>query len=121
LVLLRHFDLVVLAAALPVFVGAGLPMVGYAAVAIAWVGQRAVQFALTRRARAVGDPRREAGIVIAAMLSRTFVLAGAIIAAGIVERKAGLAAALLAAVVFTVYFAITLIGGALGAPRRPTS
>jgi hypothetical protein len=119
--LLRHFDLVVLAAALPIFVGAGLPMVGYAAVAIAWAGQRAVQLALTRRAHTAGDARREAGILVAAMLSRSIVLAGAIIAAGLVERRAGLAAALLAAVVFTVYFAITLISGAVGAPRRPTS
>ena len=119
--LLRYFDLVLLASALPVFIGAGFPLVGYGAVAIAWVGQRALQYALTRRARAAADARREAGVLIAAMLSRTFVLAGAIIAAGLVERKAGLAAALLAAVIFTVYFAITLITGALGAPRRPTS
>jgi hypothetical protein len=120
-VLLRHFDLVVLAAALPVFIGADLPLVAYATVAIAWVAERGVQFALTRRAHAAADARRQAAMVLAAMFSRPFVLVVAIVAAGIVERKAGLAAAVLAAVLFTVYFAITLINGALGTPRRPSS
>jgi len=60
------------------------------------------------------------GILIAAMMTRPLVLVGAIVAAGIVERKAGLAAALLAAVVFSVHLAITLVSGAM-APRRPTS
>ena len=119
--LLRHFDLVVLAAALPVFVGADLPLVAYAAVAIAWVAERGVQFALTKRAHAAADARRQTAMVLAAMFSRPFVLVAAIVAAGIVERKAGLAAAVLAAVLFTVNFAITLISGVLGTPRRPTS
>jgi len=120
LALLRHFDLVLLAAALPVFVGAGLPLVGYGAVAVAWVGQRALQHVLTRRARKAAGARLETGILIAAMMTRPLVLVGAIVGAGIVERKAGLAAALLAAVVFSVHLAITLVSGAM-APRRPTS
>lgn len=118
--LLRHFDLVLLAAALPVFVGAGLPLVGYGTVAVAWVGQRALQHALTRWARSAGDARRETGILIGAMMTRPLLLVGAIVAAGIVDRKAGLAAALLTAVIFSVYLGITLISGAMSS-GRPTS
>ena len=48
-----RFDLVLLAVALPVFVLAGLPLVAYAAVAAAWLAQRAdPAYAETRMARA---------------------------------------------------------------------
>ena len=36
---LRHLDLVVLALALPLFLVAGFPMLGYAAGAVAWLAQ----------------------------------------------------------------------------------
>ena len=49
----RYLDLIVLALALPVFVVAGWPMLGYAAGAVAWLAQRAIQ-ALDDRA----GPRR---------------------------------------------------------------
>jgi hypothetical protein len=121
LALLRHFDLVVLVAALPIFVGADLPLVGYGAVTAAWVGQRLLQYALARRARVAPDARKEAGIVLAGMFARMTLLVAAIVAAGLVERKAGLAAAVLAAAVFTVNFFITLVTGALQPPRSPSS
>ena len=47
--LVRHLDLVVLALALPVFLLAGWPMLGYAAGAVAWLAQRAIQPTRTAR------------------------------------------------------------------------
>ena len=41
----KYVDLLVLAAALAVFVLAGLPMIGYAAAAAAWLAQRGIQVA----------------------------------------------------------------------------
>ena len=40
---LRYIDLVLLALALPVFLAGDLPMLGYAAGAVAWIVQRAIQ------------------------------------------------------------------------------
>ena len=40
---LRYLDLVLLAVALPVFLLAGLPMLGYAGAAVAWLLQRGIQ------------------------------------------------------------------------------
>lgn len=120
--LLRYFDLIVLVMALPVFVGAGLPLLGYGVAAVVWLVQRALQVLLTRRARgAASDPRRMAGIAVASMLGRTLILVGGIVAAGVTERRAGLAAAVLLTVVFTVYFGMALILGPLEAPRRSRS
>ena len=57
LTLLRCLDLLVLALALPLFLIAGLPMLGYAAIAAAWLAQRGVNAFATRRAVATGDRR----------------------------------------------------------------
>ncbi|MCW2959367.1 MAG: hypothetical protein JWP18_2170, partial [Solirubrobacterales bacterium] len=43
MVFLRYLDLVILALALPVFLLADFPMLGYAAAAAAWIVQRLVQ------------------------------------------------------------------------------
>ena len=47
----KYVDLLVLAAALAVFVLAGLPMVGYAAAAAAWLAQRGIQVLAARKRR----------------------------------------------------------------------
>jgi hypothetical protein len=114
---LRYLDLVVLVAALPVFLGADLPLVGYGVAAVAWLAQRGVQIVLARRARAAADARRMAGLAFGSMIARTLLMAGAIVGAGAHERKAGLAAAVLLAVLFTVYFATTLLLGPYDARR----
>ena len=50
--MLGYADLALLALALPVFLLAGWPLLGYAVAAGAWLAQRGIQFAATRRARA---------------------------------------------------------------------
>ncbi len=106
---LKYVDLVVLVAALAVFVLAGLPMIGYAAAAAAWLAQRGIQAIAVRRANAelaAGERQRAMGIVAATTLGRVWFMATAILITGQVsEREDGLAAALLLVVLFTVAFA----------------
>jgi hypothetical protein len=105
----RYLDLVLLAVALPVFVVAGLPMLGYAAGAGAWLVQRAVQVSLHRRAVASDDPRTVAGIAAGSMIGRGWLVALTIFAAGLADEDAGLAAAVLVIVLFTAYFTVSMI------------
>ena len=67
---LRQLDLLLLGLALVVFLLAGLPLLGWAAAAAAWVAQRAIAQAVVRRAGASDDPRTVAGLVTASMIGR---------------------------------------------------
>ena len=106
---MRYLDLVVLAVALAVFVAAGLPLLGWVGTAGAWVVQRGVQHQIERRAKASDDPRAVAGLMTGSMIARGWIVAGTIFAVGMIERQAGLAAAILAIVVFSFYFTGLLI------------
>ena len=108
-------DLAVLVAALPVFVLAGLPLLGWAAPAGAWLLQRVLLALLGRRARASGDPRRVTLVLAVSMLARVWLVALSIFAAGISDREAGLAAALLSIVLVTVHLTSVM----LDRPGRP--
>jgi len=105
----RYLDLVLLAVALPVFLLAGLPMLGYAAGAAAWLAQRALQLWLNRRAVASDDPRTVVGIAAGSMIGRGWLVALTIFAAGLSDEDAGLAAAVLVIVLFTAYFTVSMI------------
>lgn len=107
--LVRRLDLVVLVLALPVFALAGWPMLGYAAGAAAWLAQAALRAWTNRRAVASDDPRTVAGIVTGSMIGRGWLVALTIFGVGMVENDAGLAAAVLVVVLFTVYFTISMI------------
>ena len=99
---MRYLDLVVLVLALPVFIVAGLPLLGYATTAVAWVLQRALREYLNRRARAAVDPRTVAGLLAGSMLARGWTVALAIFGIGIYDNEAGLAAGVLCIALFTV-------------------
>ena len=105
----KYVDLLVLAASLAVFVLAGLPMIGYAAAAAAWLAQRGIQVVATRRASAelaAGERQRAMGIVAATTLGRVWLMSTVVLLTGLLaEREDGLAAALLVVVLFTVSFA----------------
>jgi hypothetical protein len=104
----KYVDLLVLAAALAVFLLGGLPMLGFAAGAGVWLVQRGIQmFAerLANRELAAGNRQRAMATVGVSTLGRVGLMAAAVLAAGIVEREAGLTSAILVAVLFTVSFA----------------
>jgi hypothetical protein len=104
----KHVDLLVLAAALAVFVLGGLPLLGYAVAAAVWLAQRGIQVLASRRASeelAQGNRQRAMGTVAATTLGRVWLMATAVLLVGIAEREAGLTAALLLLTLFTVSFA----------------
>ena len=104
----KYVDLFALAAALVVFVVADLPLVGYAAGAAAWLAQRGVQVLANRRADealANGNRQRAMGTIAATTLGRVWLMTTAVLVVGLaVEREAGLAAAVLVLVLFTISF-----------------
>jgi hypothetical protein len=101
---LRHFDLAILALALPVFLVAELPLLGYAAAAVGWLAQRTIRGALEGRMRRSNDPRAVAGVMTGSMVGRAWLLALSVFGAGLVEREAGLAGAVLVIILFTAFF-----------------
>lgn len=109
LTLLRCLDLLVLALALPVFPIAGLPLLGYAGVAAAWLAQRGLRAVVVRRAVATGDRNTVMGAMAGTMLARLWLVALSVLCVGLIDRDAGLPAALFAAALFTVSFSTLLV------------
>ena len=106
---LRYPDLGLLALALPVFVLADLPLVGYAAAAAAWIAQHLVlAFAQGRATAALrrGDRRIALATIGAATLGRVWLVTLTILAVGLAgEREDGLAAAVLCVLLVTLHLA----------------
>ena len=104
---LRYLDLALLVVALPVFIAADLPMIAYVVVAVVWIAQHGVELSTNRavrRAAARGDRRAAMGWVGATALGRVWAVTLAVLLVGVLDSKdAGLAAAVLAAVLFTVH------------------
>ena len=97
-----------LACALPVFILADLPLAGYAVVAGVWILMRFVGVLAERHAeRALKEGNRKGamGTVAIASLGRVWAMALAILLVGLADRDSGLAGAVLAAVVVTIFFA----------------
>ncbi len=104
----KYVDLIALVAALAVFLLGGFPMLGFAVGAAAWLVQRGIQMLVARRASdalAQGDRQKAMGMIAATTLARVWLMATAVLLVGLAERRAGLAAAILVAVLFTISFA----------------
>jgi hypothetical protein len=116
----KYVDLLVLAAALAVFLLGGLPLLGYAVGAAAWLAQRGIQALAASRARAelaAGNRQKAMGIVAATTLGRVWLMATAVLLIGLDERQAGLAAAILVLVLFTISFAAQGLAHLFGEPE----
>jgi hypothetical protein len=116
----KYVDLLLLAAALAVFLLGGLPLLGYAVGAAAWLAQRLIQALAARRVAselAAGERRRAMGIMAATTLGRVWLMTTAVLLVGIAEREAGLAAAILVLVLFTVSFAAQGLAHLFGEPE----
>jgi hypothetical protein len=101
----KHVDLLVLAAALAVFALGALPLLGYAVAAAAWLAQRGIQVLTGRRVAAelaAGNRQRAMGMVAVTTLGRVWLMVTAVLIGGLVEREAGLAAAVLLLALFTI-------------------
>jgi len=116
----KYVDLLLLAAALAVFLLGGLPLLGYAVGVAAWLAQRLIQALAARRVAAelaAGKRRRAMGILAATTLGRVWLMTTAVLLVGIAEREAGLAAAILVLVLFTVSFAAQGLAHLFGEPE----
>jgi len=109
MIFLRYLDLVVLALALPVFLIAGWPMLGYAVGGGIWLVQRGLQEYFTRKAAHKSDVKTSVGILAGSIVGRGWLVALTIFAVGLSNNDAGLAAAVLVIALFTVYFTVNMI------------
>ncbi len=109
----RNLDLALLAIALPVFLVAGLPLLGWATAAVIWALWRGIGEWADRRAAAAAaedDPRRMAGIAAGSMIGRGWLLGLILLGVGLASNDdVGLSAAVLALALFTVHFTFKLI------------
>ncbi len=108
---LRYLDVGLVIASAPLVLLAGLPVVGYAFGAGAWVFTRAGAAYLEHRATVAGaDSRMRLGYQVGGMMARVWIVALAVIAAGTAgEREDGVMAAVLVLAAFTVYFGMTVL------------
>jgi hypothetical protein len=102
--ILRNVDLAVLTLALPVWIAVPLPILGWVATTVSWLGARWFQSFVERRAVAKGRRQAVLAARAASLLGRLYAVTIAVFIAGLIERKAGLSGAVLAVVVFTAYF-----------------
>lgn len=107
--LLGYLDISLLVFALPIFIGAGLPILGWAGGSAAYVLQRLIGVLLTRSASQAGDLPGFLGVMVGGVIARGFLVALAIFGIGLVDGDAGAAAGVLFLAAFTVYFTMSLI------------
>ena len=111
---LRYLDLAVLAVALPVFLLAGWPLFAWAGTTVVWLFQRAVQALLGRRAVRAANPRMMVGLMTVSLMGRIWFLMLAVLAIGLIDRAAGLPAAVLTLITFQAWFTGFMLERGLG-------
>lgn len=107
-----HLDVaLVLIAAAPA-VALGVPVLGYVVGAGAWIAQRVIAQADRRWIKRAAVPRTQLGFNLFEAFGRIWLLAGAIVAAGVIGGRAdGLTAALVIFAAYTLAFAVTVLTG----------
>src|SRR3954471_16058917 len=105
---MRNVDVLALALALPLFIVAGWPLLGWLLGRGSWALQRAISEYAVRKAEASDDPRTKVGLLAGSMIGRGWLVAGIILAVGLKNNDAGLSAAVLFLLVFTIQFTMTL-------------
>jgi hypothetical protein len=111
-VFLRYLDVCLVLATAPFVLIGGMPWLGYLIGASAWLLTRGGTAVLQSQARRTGDPKVRAGLLVAGLLGRVWLVAAAIILARYVGGKDdGIMAAVLVLGAFTVYFAMSFVTG----------
>jgi hypothetical protein len=105
---LRYLDIGLVLATAPFVALAGLPALGYAFGAGAWILTRIAAEALERHAGT--DVSRRVGYHVAGMMGRVWIVVLAVVAAKVAGgRDDGVMAAVLVLAAFTVYFAMSMV------------
>jgi hypothetical protein len=105
---LKNVDVIALAVALILFLVAGFPLTGWLTGAGAWAVQRGINELAVRKATNAEDVRTRVGLLAGSMILRGWIVAGIIVAVGIGDHHAGLAAAVLFLAVFTLQMTMTM-------------
>ena len=108
MVLLRYLDVCLVLATAPFVPIAGLPLFGYLLAAAAWILTRLGTTFMQERALRIGDHKLRAGVQVASMMGRIWIVALVILLARFAGSKAdGIMAAALLLAAFTVYFVMS--------------
>jgi hypothetical protein len=121
---LKYADIAIIVIALPIFIVASWPLLGWVTGAGVWLMWRGIGAWADRRAVASGDMRTFVGIETAAMIGRGWLLGLILIAVGLLAgNDVGLSAAVLAIVLFSVSFTFKLVTRAFDGPpgSKPSS
>ena len=116
---MRNIDVPALAFALVLFLVTGLPLLGWVTGAGAWAIQRLISELAARKAQKSDDPRTKVGLLAGSMIGRGWLVSGIIIAVGLGNNDAGLAAAVLFLMVFTLQLTMTMAIRPFETPTKP--
>jgi hypothetical protein len=107
---LRYLDVCLVLATAPFVLLGGLPLTGYLIAAAAWILTRLAAAFLQAQSRRAGDMKLKAGLLLAGMMGRVWLVALAVILARVAGGKDdGIMAAALMLAAFTVYFAMSFV------------
>jgi hypothetical protein len=109
---LRFLDVVVVIVAAIPALALGAPVFGYVIGAAGWIVQRLIQVNEHRFTAWIEDPTRAVGARLFGAFGRVWLLAGAIVIAGVAgSRPDGLTAALVIFCAYSIAFVTRLAGG----------
>jgi hypothetical protein len=121
--LLRYLDVCLVLATAPFVLIGGMPLLGYLVGAAAWILTRTGSSWLQARAGRTSDAKLRAGLLIAGLMGRVWLVALAVIVARYAGSKDdGIMAAALVLAAFTVYFVMSFVAPnplQAGPPRPP--
>jgi hypothetical protein len=107
--LLGYLDITFLVCALPIFIGADLPLLGWAGGSAIYIVQRLLSELLSRSAKQSEDLTNFLGVMVGGVIGRGFLVAIAIFGVGMIDGDAGAAAGILFLAAFTIHLMTTLI------------
>jgi hypothetical protein len=117
--LVQYLDVVLVVIAAVPALALGAPVFGYLIGAGAWILQRVIAHADRRWITRTREPRAQLGFNLFEAFGRIWLLAGAIVLAGVVGgRPDGLTAALLIFAAYSVAFVIRVLSGKPTPPRK---
>lgn len=119
IMLLRYLDVVLLILLAAPLIAVGVPALGYAIGAGAWIVQRALAELDRRWVRGATQPRTQLGLNLAEAFGRIWLLAIAIVVAGVAgDRADGLTAAVTIFASYSIAFAIRVVSGPPPSPGK---
>jgi hypothetical protein len=112
MMVLRYLDVVLVVVAAAPALALGAPVFGYVVGAVGWILQRVMAVTDRRLISRVTDPRKQIGVNLFEAFGRIWLLAGAIIIAGVAGGRAdGLTAAVVIFGAYSIAFAIRVMSG----------